>query len=139
MPKWRERLSERSQALVDWALLYVQKPFGDDGHNAKITIAAMSGLLDELSVQVDEQAARLAELEQRLKQRDLPYPTRIDGTFQYSVQNQWWIQDETGRIVTDEYIRAAKLDVTPEAMANLEDAVRKFVRRVDDPAAKPSN
>lgn len=46
---WMERFDERQQAEIAFALLYAEQfGHGTDGHNAKLIIAQMAGMLMEL-------------------------------------------------------------------------------------------
>lgn len=47
--KWLEQFDERQQKEIEFARLYAEKfTHGTDGHNAKLIIAKMARMLDEI-------------------------------------------------------------------------------------------
>lgn len=48
-PAWMGKMTDRQRDLVKWSREYERNPFGDEGHNAKLTIALMAAELDKLT------------------------------------------------------------------------------------------
>lgn len=61
-PAWRDKFTDRQRDLIQWSREYEHKPFGDDGHNAKLTIAGMATALDEQQRRIDELEAQVQQI-----------------------------------------------------------------------------